>query len=161
MAAIDYFLKLDGIKGESTDDKHKGEIDVESFSWGVSNASSGATGGGHGAGKVSMQDIHFTHKVDKSSAALFLHCSNGAHITKGTLVARKAGKDQQEYLKIDLESIYVTSVQFGGHQGDIVPSEQVSLSFDKVTLKYYPQKADGSLDGPQLFSADIKTNKFG
>jgi type VI secretion system secreted protein Hcp len=161
MAAVDYFLKLDGIKGESTDDKHKGEIDIESFSWGAANASSGHTGGGHGAGKVAMQDLHFVHKVDKASPNLFLFCANGGHIAKGSLVCRKAGKEQQEYLKIDLEQIYVTSVQVGGHQGEIVPSEQFSLSFDKVTFKYYPQKADGSLDTAQEFKMDVKANKIG
>lgn len=162
MAAVDYFLKLEGIKGESTDDKHKGEIDIESFSWGATNASSGHTGGGHGAGKVSIQDLHFTHKLDKASPQLLLFCANGDHIKKGTLVCRKAGKEQQEYLKIDFESIYVTSVSQGGHGGsEIVPSEQVSLSFDKFHVKYYPQKADGSLDTAQELKMDVKANKIG
>ena len=66
-AASDYFLKIDGIDGESTDDRHKGEIDIQSFSWGVSNSGSMSSGSGGGAGKASFQDIHFTRQLDKAS----------------------------------------------------------------------------------------------
>lgn len=161
MAAVDYFLKLSDIEGESTDAKHAGEIDIESFSWGAANASSGPTGGGQGAGRVLLQDLHFVHKVDKASPNLFLFCANGAHIAKGSLVCRKAGKEQQEYLKIDMEKIYVTSVQVAGSQGDIVPSEQFSLSFDKVHFQYYPQKDDGTLAEAQEFKMDVKAMDIG
>jgi len=161
MAAVDFFLKLDGIKGESTDDKHKGEIDVESWSWGATNASSGPTGGGHGVGKVSVQDLHFVHKLDKASAQLFQLCSNGHHVAKGTLVCRKAGKDPLEYLKLDLEHVFVTSISVGGHSGDTLPTEQVSLSFAKFHLKYYPQKPDGSGDTAQELKMDVAAHKIG
>jgi type VI secretion system secreted protein Hcp len=161
MAAVDFFLKLDGIKGESTDDKHKGEIDIESWSWGETNSSSGHAGGGSGVGKVAVQDLHFVHKLDKATPQLWQLCANGGHIGKGTLVCRKAGKDPLEYLKIDLEQIYVTSVSTGGHSGDALPTEQVSLNFSKFHLKYYPQKPDGSGDTAQELKMDIAAHKIG
>src|SRR5256885_3864946 len=99
MAAVDYFLKVDGIEGESTDSKHKGEIDVQSFSWGETQSGTFAAGGGGGAGKVAMQDFHFVMGVNKSSPKLMLACANGQHIKQAVLTCRKAGTDQQEYMK--------------------------------------------------------------
>ncbi len=92
MAAIDLFLKLDGIPGESTDFRHKGEIVLESFSWGETNAGTHvAPTGGAAAGKVSMQDFHFTSRVSKASPLLMLSCANGQHIKTGVVTVRKAG----------------------------------------------------------------------
>src|SRR5687768_12512993 len=102
MAAVDFFLKIEGIDGESTDDKHKGELDIQSWSWGVSNMGTAGHGGGGGAGKASFQDIHFSTHVSKASPKLMLTCATGEHIKKATLVCRKAGKEQQEYYKVTL-----------------------------------------------------------
>src|SRR5580700_1794284 len=96
--ASDIFAKLGDIKGESLDDKHKDEIEVLSFSWGVNNAGSMASGSGGGEGKSSFSDISFTHNYDKASPILFQACANGTHIKDATITHRKAGKGQQEYL---------------------------------------------------------------
>lgn len=116
MALFDAFLKLDGIKGESADAKHKGEIDIESFSWGMSQTGVSATGGGGGAGKVQVHDISLWKKTDASSPLLFLNCANGAHIKEATFVVRKAGGEQLEYLKIKLTDVLVSSYQPCGLQ---------------------------------------------
>src|SRR5262245_21929107 len=100
--AVDMFLKLDKIDGESADKAHKGEIDVLAWSWGASNSGSAHMGGGAGAGKVNVQDISFTKYIDKSSPSLFLSCANGKHIPTATLVVRKAGEKPLEYLKLEL-----------------------------------------------------------
>ncbi len=159
MATVDYFLKLDGIDGESVDDKHKGEIDIQSWSWGETQIGAHGTGGGGGAGKVSMQDFHFTMRVNKASPKLFIACATGEHIKKGTLVCRKAGKEQQEYLKIELEDLLVSSYQTGGSEGGPVPNDQIALNFSKITLIYKEQKADGSLGGEVKSGWDVKANK--
>lgn len=160
MAAVDYFLKIDGIAGESADSKHKGEIDLQSFSWGASNAGSFATGGGGGAGKVAMQDFHFVMKINKASPKLMLACANGEHIKKAVLVCRKAGKEQQEYLKVTFGDILVSSYQTGGSGGgDVFPTEQISLNFAKVEFEYKEQKPDGTLSGPIKAGYDLKSNK--
>jgi type VI secretion system secreted protein Hcp len=158
MAAVDYFLKLDGIDGESTDAKHKGEIDLESWSWGASQQGTHSGMGGGGAGKVSMQDFHFVMKINKSSPKLMLACATGQHIKKATLTCRKAGGEQQEYLKIEMADLLVSSYQTGGH-GDIVPTDQISLNFSKIEIEYKEQKADGTLGGAVKTGYDLKLNK--
>jgi len=160
MAAVDYFLKLAGIEGESTDSKHKGEIDVLSWSMGVTNSGQHGGGGGGGAGKASHQDIHFTAKMSKASPKLWLACSEGTHIASATLVCRKAGGTQQEYLTIKMHEVHVASYQTGGSaSGDVVPTDQFSINFAKKEIDYKEQKADGSLGGSVKTGYDLKLNK--
>jgi type VI secretion system secreted protein Hcp len=150
MAAVDYFLKIAEAPGESNDVKHKGEIHVESWSWGESNSGSHSAGGGGGAGKVSMQDFQFTMRTNKSTPKFFLACATGAHYKEALLTCRKAGKEQQEYLKFKFSDFLVSSLQMGGSPGDVVPMDQVSINFAKIEIAYCPQKADGTLDSPVI-----------
>ena len=114
MSAVDYFLKIDGIKGESQDTKHGGEIEIQSFSWGATQSGSFAQGGGGGAGKVNMQDFHFTVFHGVASPKLMLACATGQHIPTAVLTARKAGKDQQDYMKVSFYDLLISSFQTGG-----------------------------------------------
>ena len=158
MAAVDMFLKLDGIKGESKDHKHKDEIHIESFSWGMAQQGAGGTAGGGGTGKVLVHDISITKAVDASSANLFLHCCNGKHIKEGLITVRKAGEKPVEYLKIKLIDILVSSVQSAGH-GSAQLTESLSLNFSKFNVAYQEQAADGTAAGsPQEMGWDIKAN---
>lgn len=160
MAAVDYFLKIEGIAGESTDAKHKGEIDIESWSWGATNSGSHATGSGGGAGKVAMQDFHFVMKENKASPILMLACAQGQHIKAAQLTCRKAGTEQQEFLVIKFSDLLVSSYQTGGSaHGDVIPVDQISLNFSKIEYEYKPQKADGTLDAPAKAGWDLKQNK--
>ena len=160
MAKVDYFLKIDGVDGESTDDKHKGEIELESWSFGGTNSGSFSSGGGGGSGKVSMQDFNFVKKTDKASAKLLVACCTGEHIKTATLVCRKAGGEQQEFLKIILSPILVSTFQSGGSSGtDVIPMEQIALNFGKIEYKYKEQKPDGSLGGEVIGGWDVTTNK--
>lgn len=162
MAAVDYFLKIDTIKGESKADKHKDEIDVQSFSWGASQSGTFATGGGGGAGKVAMQDFHFTMGMNCASPALFLACASGQHIPKAILTCRKAGKDQQEFLKVTMSDILVSSFQTGGSGGgDIIPTDQISLNFAKIEIEYKEQNAQGQVTGSVKKFFDLKSVKGG
>jgi len=158
--AVDIFAKLGDIKGESIDDKHKDEIEVLSYSWGVSNAGSMEFGTGAGEGKATFQDMSFTHKIDKASPVLMQACATGVHLKDATITHRKAGKGQQEYLVIKLNDVVVTSVQHGGSGAD-GSSENVSIAFGKVNVEYKPQKADGSLDAGIHFKYDRKAQKEG
>lgn len=160
MALVDYFLKIDGVDGEAQDHKHKGEIDIESFSWGATQTGIHVTGGGGGAGKVSMQDFHFVMKYNKASPKLMLLCASGEHIKKAVLTCRKAGKDQQEYLKVTLSDVLVSSYQSGGSShGDVVPTDQISLNFTKIEIGYKEQKPDGTLGGEAKAGWNVKENK--
>jgi type VI secretion system secreted protein Hcp len=156
--AGDMFLMLDGIKGESADDKHKGEIDIESFSWGLAQSGSGNRGGGSGTGKVDIADITIQKQVDKASPTLMLACANGKHIAKGKLTLRKAGENPLEYLTVDLESILVSSYQVSGSNGGGVPSESISLNFVKVKSEYWTQSDKGAKGENANFSWDVAKN---
>jgi type VI secretion system secreted protein Hcp len=159
MAAVDYFLKIDGIEGESLDSKHKAEVEIQSFSFGATQTGSFAAGGGGGAGKVHMQDFHFTVPVNKASPKLMLACASGQHIKKAVLTVRKAGKEQQEYLKYTFSDLLVSSYQTGGGGGDVLPVDQISLNFAKIETEYKEQKADGTLAGSVKAGWDLKQNK--
>jgi type VI secretion system secreted protein Hcp len=159
MAAVDYFLKFDGIKGESTDVKHKDEIDVESWSWGETHAGAGPSGGGGGAGKVSMQDFQFVMGLNRASIGLMRACATGQHIKTATLSARKAGKGQQEYLTFKFHDVLVSSFQTGGSEDAVVPTDSVSFNFAKIEVEYKPQKPDGSFAAGIKAGWYAKTNK--
>jgi type VI secretion system secreted protein Hcp len=160
MAHVDYFLKIDGIDGEAQDHAHKNEISIESWSFGATNAASGYAGGGGGAGKVSVQDMHFTSKLNKASTGLMLSCATGKHIANVLLTCRKAGEKPIEYLKIKLQDVLVSSYQTGGSaHGDVVPVDQFSLNFAKFHLEYAEQKADGSAAPSLKAGYDLKANK--
>lgn len=156
--ASDIFAKIGDIKGESLDVKHKGEIEVLSFSWGVTNAGVKGPGGGGGAGKATFQDLSIVHNIDKASPKLLEACATGAHLKEGTITQRKAGKGQQEFLIIKMNDIVITGVALSA-AGDQLGSETVSLAFAKVALEYKPQKPDGSLDTGIHFKYDLKANK--
>ena len=158
-ANVDFFLKLDGVDGESADKIHKGSIDIEAWSWGEQNAGSFAAGGGGGAGKVSMSDFQFTTKMSKASPALFFACASGKHIKEATITARKAGGEQVEYLKIKLSDVLVSSYSTGSSAGsDVLPMESFSLNFAKIEVSYQPQDAKGSVGSPVKSGWDLKQN---
>lgn len=160
MAQVDYFLKIDGVESESTDEKHKGEIDVMSFSWGQVNSGTAGHGAGAGAGKVMPSDFSFVKKMDKGSAVLMISCATGAHFKSAVLTARKAGGGQQEYLKITMQDVMISSYQTGGSaEGGPVPLDQVSMNFSKLEMSYKEQKPDGSLGGEIKQGYDYSANK--
>jgi type VI secretion system secreted protein Hcp len=158
--AIDMYLKLDKVDGESIDDGHKNEIDLLSANFGASQTGTAHAGGGAGAGKVSIQDMVVTKKVDKSSPILFSFCCMGQHIDKGTLTVRKAGgKAALEYLKIGMEKIFITGFQQTGADGQEELTEQVTLNFRKVSIEYAPQKDEGAGAAKVTKGWDIGANK--
>ena len=158
--AFDAFLLLDGIKGESNDAKHKGEIDVKSFSWGVAQAGAGHTGMGSGASKADFQDLTIVKSVDKSTPLLKLAVASGKHITKGKLTVRKAGENPLEYLTIDLENILVSGYTLSGVAGGSeLPDEQVTLNFAKMKTEYWTQTDKGAKGENANFSWDVSANQ--
>ncbi len=158
--AADFFLEIDGIKGESADSKHKETIEIQSFSWGATNAGSSASSGGGGAGKASYQDLHVTTEVNKASPELMISCATGKHIKKAVLHVRKAGGEQQDYYTVTMSDLLISSYQSGAHSsGDPIPTDQFSLNFSKIEFEYKPQKADGGLGSAVKTGYDVKANK--
>ena len=145
--AGDTFFKIGDIKGEAQDAKHKDEIEVMSWSWGVAQPGSMSVGGGGGAGKASFSDL----------TNLLKACASGKHIPEATITSRKAGEGQQEYLIVKLTDVIITNVSSGGSGGDVM--ENGAMQFAKMELEYKPQKPDGSLDAGVFFKYDLKQNK--
>jgi type VI secretion system secreted protein Hcp len=145
--AVDMFIKIGDIGGESRDKVHVGEIDVLAWSWGASNSGTTHMGSGGGSGKCNVQDLSFTKFVDSSSAALLQACFTGKHYDTAKLVVRKAGGTPLEYIVIDLTEVLVTSVSTGGSGGEDRLTENVSLNFAKVHFAYQPQDEKGAKKG--------------
>jgi type VI secretion system secreted protein Hcp len=156
--AVDMFLELDGIKGESVDHKHKDNIDILAWSWGLSQTGTFAHGSGGGAGKASFNDLSITKHIDKASADLMFHCASGKHIAKGKITVRKAGEKPLEYLVVKLEQILVSSVSTGGSGGEDRLTENVSLNFAKVAVEYKIQDEKGGGKDGGTFTWDIAKN---
>jgi type VI secretion system secreted protein Hcp len=157
--AVDMFMKIEGIEGESADKDHGKSIDVLAWSWGMSNSGTAHHGGGSGSGKVNVQDLSFTKYLDKATTALMLHASNGKHVDKATLTVRKAGGDKPvEYLKITMEQVLITSLSTGGSGGEDRLTENVTLNFAKVGVEYDPQSKGGSGVGVTTYGWDIAAN---
>jgi len=163
MAKADYYLELDGIKGESTSGQHKDMIEVDSFSWGEKQNISTHGHGGLGAGKVQMDHVSFSSHVNKASADVMRACATGEHIKKALLHCCKAGggtahAHQQEYLTITLTNVLIAHYNLSGHAGSSV-SESFALAFEQIDFSYKPQKADGSLEAAALkMGFNLKTN---
>ncbi|HET6458908.1 MAG TPA: type VI secretion system tube protein Hcp [Nitrosopumilaceae archaeon] len=154
-AASDYYLKIDGIDGESTSANHKGEIDIQSFSWGVSNSGSMALGSGGGTGKVQFQDFHFTKTVDKSSPQLMQAVATGEHLNTVDLSVSRGGT--AAYYIFHMENVMISSYSTSGGSGG-VPMEEVSFTYQKIEMQYVPTNPDGSAAAAVKASWDLKTN---
>ena len=143
--AVDFFLKIDGIDGESSDHAHEGEIDVVSWSFGANQSGTMHIAKGGGAGKVNVQDLTVVKYTDTASPNLMLHCAKGTQFDTATLVCRKAGGDEQvEYYKLEMEKVLVSSVQVGGNSSDDRSMETIALNFGLFKVTYTPQDNDGS-----------------
>lgn len=159
----DFFMKIDGIPGESTDDKHKGEIDIESWSCQASQLGTMGHGGGGGSGKAEFSDISITKHADKSTPKLLKAVAEGQHIKNIVLSCRKPSGSggQVEYLKVTLDDVVISNyhISAANGNGSSIPYESLSLNYAKIKYEYAPQKSDGSLEGFILAGYDRHLNK--
>lgn len=147
-AAVDYFLKIDGVSGESTDAQHPNEIAVNSFQWsngtpGVTRATTGGFGIGGGAGRAHFADLQITKVIDKSSPTLMLAVANGKHYKTAVLSVRKTG-GSSDFLTIMMSDVTITNYQASGNSGDL-PTDSFSLNFSKIQFQYQQQNSDGGV----------------
>jgi len=144
--AFDAFIKITGVEGESKRKGFEKQIEIISFSLGASNPSTIGTGGGGGAGKVSLSSFSLMKKTDLTSPVLFQHCCQGEHFDKATVTLNKAGgKQAVDFLKYEFEHVFVDSIQWSGSGGgDDTPMESVSLNYGKVVITYTGQDFAGA-----------------
>lgn len=158
--AVDMFMKIPDIPGESLDAQHSKEIDVLSWSWGMSQSGTAHLGSGQGSGKVSVQDFSFTKYIDASSHALLLACCSGKHISKANFVVRKSAGDKPlEYIKIEFEDLIISTIHTGGNGSEDRLTESIAINFGKFKYAYVPQKKDGSGDAEKTAGWNIAKNE--
>ena len=159
--AVDMFLKITDVKGESKDKTHSGEIEIESFSWGASQLGTSSHGTGAGGGKISMNDFHFVMRNNSSSPTLFLFCANGKHLKEAKLTCRKAGGKQEKFLEVTMTDVLISSYQTGGSGHGEVPMDQISLNYTKIEVDYLAQDEKGITKSAGKKHWDMKTNTGG
>lgn len=156
--AVDCFLKLDTVEGESEDDAHCGEIDLLSWSFSATQTGTSHAGGGAGTGRVDFTDLTITKKADRASPTLFYLCCKGTHLVEGQITVRKAGGDALEYMIVKLEEVFITGYRTNGSDGQDQLVEEISISAKRVGVVYTPQLADGSGGAAIGRGWDIKAN---
>ncbi len=156
--AIEVFLEITDVNGESKVQGFEDTIDILAWNWGMSQSGTAHLGGGSGAGRVSVQDMSFTKFTDSATHALMRACCNGHHFPKAVLTARKAGKTPLVYLTITMEQVMVSNVSTGATPDDERQTENVSLNFAKVTVDYTPQDEKGSGGAKKTMKYDIAKN---
>jgi type VI secretion system secreted protein Hcp len=155
--ASNYHLKLEGVDGESSDADHKNEIELQSFSWGLSNPVQ-VSGGGMGVGKPNFQDMHFAHIYDKASPNLAKNCAAGKHFASAKLTVRKQGDGAKDYFTVTLKEAYISSTNMSSG-GDGMISENFSIAYKDIEIEYKPQDGKGGLGGAVKFGYDVAANK--
>jgi type VI secretion system secreted protein Hcp len=141
--AVDMFLKIDKLDGESQDKTHKGEIQILGFSWVVAQTGTSGAGTGLGTGRSEFQDLEIRKAVDRASPVLMKHCASGEHIASADLTVRKAGGEALEYLVIHLEDLMLTSYKLGGDPQNDVVQEIIRINYTKAAIHYTPQEQSG------------------
>lgn len=156
--AIDTHIKFDGIEGESTHKDHKGEIEVLSWSWGLTHPAKPAAGGGAGRSKPLPDEFRVVHRYDKASPLLAKNAASGKHIKTAVLMARKAGEGQKDFLKVTMKEVFISAVQTSASEDGGI-AEEVALSYGSIDFSYAPANSKGTLGTPVTFDWNIKTGR--
>jgi type VI secretion system secreted protein Hcp len=151
---MDHFIKFDGVEGESTHKDHKGEIEVLSWSWGLSAPEH--AGGGGGAGRATPGQFTFTHLYDKASPVLASLAAAGRHVKQALLTSRRAGGAQKDFLTVTMKDVTITGVEQIGDEDGI--DEQVTASAGHITFEYRQTTNKGTVGSPVVFDWDIVKN---
>lgn len=156
-----YFLKIDGIPGDSTDAKHKGEIEVESFSFGVAQTAAPGGGGGGGAGKAAFEDLEIVTPFSRAGPRLLEACATGRHLPSAVLTGRRSGgKEQFEYMTLTLSDVLVSayrSVAAGAEA--VMPTDRFSLAYEKLQLEHKGQSPTGAAGGSTVTGFDLASDQ--
>ena len=153
---MDHYIKFDGVDGESVSKDHKGEIEVLSWSWGLSSAAPRVSGKGGGAARATPEQFTFTHLYDKASPVLASLAAAGRHVKQAFLTARRAGEGQKDFLKVTLADVLITGVHQEANAEGI--NETVTASAARITFEYRETTAKGSLGSSVTFDWDIAKN---
>ncbi len=161
--AFDAFLKIDGIPGESSDDKHKDWIEIQSFGHSIEQPAqaTASTAGGATAERVNHGMYEITHFLDKASPKIYEACSTGKHIKDVTIELCRSGGDKVKYMEIKMEQVIISKVETAGSANDNgFPHEKVSFSYGKIKWTYTQQKREDGAGGGNVSAGwDLTSNK--
>lgn len=161
--AIDVYLQIDTIKGESQDQHHVGWIECLSVNWSLMQPKSAtaSTGGGHTAERVEVSEITFQKMADLSSPLLAQNCAGGKTIPKAKFEFFRAdGQGERvKYFDIELENVLIAHVAPSVGEGSIM-GENIGLKFSKVKWKYTQQKIGGGAGGNTAGGWDLSANRY-
>ncbi|HEY3982430.1 Hcp family type VI secretion system effector [Cedecea sp.] len=166
----DFFLKIEGIEGESKDKDYKGWIQLQGWKWSQENGARWSKGSGGGAGKINMNDIEFRMLSNKATPKIFNYCANGKHISEVKLVCRKAGSGQQDFLTMTFSNCLISSYDIAGNMphnvnevantNSVMPGEIMKLNFSKIEIQYREQNDDGTMGAAVTTHYDLATNRY-
>lgn len=159
--AVDMFMKIGSLEGESTAPGHEKWIEIDSFSWteAVPKAERAALGLSEGAGKVNFQDFHFTTKVNKTSPLLLMACASGQHFPSAMLLVLQEDRTDLNFMKVKFSEVLISSIHMSGESQSDLPMEQIGFAFAKIEFDYQPTDATGKLGAPVHGGWNIKTNR--
>lgn len=165
---VDYFLKIEGVEGESPDQHYPGWIQLDAWQWAEENAGRWGNGSGGGTGKVEMKDFEFRMLNNKASPKLFLMCAMGEHIPQAKLVCRKSGQGQKDFLIVTFSNCLVSSYKTVGNMpidpmniqevDTALPTDLIKLNFARIEIEYKEQNNDGSMGAVIKSGYDLKLN---
>ena len=161
--AADFYLQIDGVKGESTDDKHKDWIECTSVHWSLTQprSATASTGGGHTAERCELSEISISKLVDLASPLLAQLCACGRTIPKAKLEMQRADGNGEpvKYFEVELENVLIAHIAPSFSGGDF-PGESLGLKFSKVRWRYTKQKIGGGGSGNTAGGWDLATNRI-
>lgn len=167
-ALADYFLKIDGVEGESPDQAYPGYIQLQAWQWAEENSGRWGFGSGGGAGKVEMKDFEFLMVTNKASPKLFLMCATGDHIDEAKLICRKSGAGQQDFMIVTFSNCLVSSFRTVGNipvnvanndrSSFVLPVDEIKINFARIEVEYREQRNDGTMGAVIKAGYDLKLN---
>ena len=160
MADIDIYLKLDGISGDSTADRHSGEIVVLSYHTDIEASFASNSGGGGGAGKAEFSGIQFRKRLDKASVALLLACASGRHIASGRFTFARASQDALAFYTVTLEDVFVSHISQAIGSDSTPTEEEVTLQCRRIHLAFSSQNPDGTQAPPITGGWDVRGHQL-
>jgi type VI secretion system secreted protein Hcp len=159
MSAVDFWLEIEGVEGESHDKELVNAIQIEGWQWGEKNRGSWNINGGGGQGKVEMSDFKFTMLLNKASPKLFVMCATGDHIPSAKLICRKAGGGQQVFLTVEFTNLVISSFETVGDPANVLPKNLISFNFEEIEFNYQEQNPDGTVGATTTAGYDLKANQ--
>jgi type VI secretion system secreted protein Hcp len=158
-ATEECFLRVDGVQGDSADARHRGEIELLSWSLGLTTPVAATSAGAAATvGRADFQPLRVTQRIDRAVPALVQIGASGRHVQSAVLSCRRPGREAADYLKITLQDVLVSGVRLGD-SADAPPGAEITLAYGRISIEYRQQMPDGSLGPAAIGGWDVRANR--